>query len=555
MKENQNCDKKSLRIIIGKTANWDELAKDCVGFANVRGGIINIGIEDSADVPDANQRISEDLPAQIQKRISELTVNVGVVPEIEKSANGGEYVRLKVLHSSSTIASTTDGKYHYRSSDTTVPLLPDELSRLFTDKPSFVWETKQVKSVPKSDIDAQKLEDFVSSIKKSERVSSFVKAKTTEELLEHYLMSDGNYLTNLGVLWVGKRTDRAKLSYSPVIQFLKYDENGTRVNRILWDDYSRNPAELLEAVWTQIPDWKEGVEVSDGLFRKFVPNYEEEVIREILTNALVHRPYTTRGDIFINLYPDRLEICNPGLLPIGVTPQNILHKSVRRNEKLAQIFYDLVLMEREGSGYDKVYEILLSNGKQIPEAIMEEDSVKIVIRKRIAKPEIISFLNWVNDEYHLNQKEAICLGLIIQQNSLSAVEFSRLLELPDEQKIRGWLGRLQKLKIVLSHGQTKGTNYFINPKILQTTKFKGRTNLKRIESHRLKELVYQDLLIYPNSAISETHERIGKEIPRIRIFRCLEQMVNDNQITRKGVRKWSRYFITQNSNKKSDQEL
>ncbi|MDR0692870.1 MAG: putative DNA binding domain-containing protein [Prevotellaceae bacterium] len=555
MRENQNCDKKSLKIITGKTANWDELAKDCVGFANVRGGIINIGIEDSADVPDANQRIPEDLPARIQKRISELTVNVGVVPEIEKSANGGEYIRLKVLHSSSTIASTTDGKYYYRSSDTTVPLLPDELSRLFTDKPSFVWETRQVKSVPKSDIDTQKLEDFVSSIKKSERVSSFIKAKTTEELLEHYLMSDGDYLTNLGVLWVGKRTVRAKLSYSPVIQFLKYDENGTRINRILWDDYSRNPAELLEAVWTQIPDWKEGVEVSDGLFRKFVPNYEEDVIREILTNALVHRPYTTRGDIFINLYPDRLEICNPGLLPIGVTPQNILHKSVRRNEKLAQIFYDLMLMEREGSGYDKVYEILLSNGKQIPETIMEEDSVKIVIRKRIAKPEIISFLNRVNDEYHLNQKETICLGLIIQQNSLSAVEFSRLLELPDEQKIRSWLGRLQELKIVLSRGQTKGTNYFINPKILQATKFKGSTNLKRIESHRLKELIYQDLLIYPNSAISATQERIGKEIPRIRIFRCLEQMVKDNQVTRKGERKWSRYFITQNSNKKSDQEL
>jgi ATP-dependent DNA helicase RecG len=555
MRENQNCDKKSLKIITGKTANWNELAKDCVGFANVRGGMIIIGIEDNADAPDINQRIPENLPARIQKRISELTINVGVVPEIEKTANGGEYIKLKVLHSSSTIASTTDGKYYYRSSDTTVPLLPDELSRLFTDKPSFVWETKPVKSVPKGNVDIQKLEDFVSSIKKSERVSSFVKAKTPEELLEHYLMSDGDYLTNLGVLWVGKRTDRAKLSYSPVIQFLKYDENGNRVNKITWDDYSRNPAELLDAAWTQIPDWKEGVEVSDGLFRKFVPNYEEEVIREVLTNALVHRPYTTRGDVFINLYPDRLEICNPGLLPVGVTPQNILHKSVRRNEKLAQIFYDLELMEREGSGYDKMYEILLSNGKQIPETIMEDDSVKVIIRKRIAKPEIVSFLNRINNEYQFSQKEAICLGLISQQNSLSAVEFSRLLELPGEQQIRSWLGRLQELEIVLSRGQTKGTNYFINPKILQATNFKGRTNLKRIESHRLRELIYQDLSIYANSAISEIHERIGKEIPRTRISRCLEQMVNDNQVTRKGERKWSRYFITQNGTKKSAQEL
>ena len=64
-------------------------------------------------------------------------------------------------------------------------------------------------------------------------------------------MSDGDFLTNLGVLWVGKRNDRAKLSYAPVVQFLKYDETGNRVHKIVWDDYSLNPAELLEAVWTQ----------------------------------------------------------------------------------------------------------------------------------------------------------------------------------------------------------------------------------------------------------------------------------------------------------------
>ena len=50
-------------------------------------------------------------------------------------------------------------------------------------------------------------------------------------------MSDGDYLTNLGVLWVGKRTDRAKILYAPVIQFLKYDENENRVNKIVWDDF------------------------------------------------------------------------------------------------------------------------------------------------------------------------------------------------------------------------------------------------------------------------------------------------------------------------------
>ena len=82
------------------------------------------------------------------------------------------------------------------------------------------------------------------------------------------------------------------------------------------------------------------------MFPNQIPNYREKVIRELLANALVHRPYTQRGDIFINLYTDRLEVHNPGLLPLGVTPRNILHASFARNDKLAIVFRDLKLMEK-----------------------------------------------------------------------------------------------------------------------------------------------------------------------------------------------------------------
>ena len=43
--EDQYTDQKSLRVVKGKSANWSELAKDCVCFANARGGTILIGIE------------------------------------------------------------------------------------------------------------------------------------------------------------------------------------------------------------------------------------------------------------------------------------------------------------------------------------------------------------------------------------------------------------------------------------------------------------------------------------------------------------------------------
>ncbi|WP_245443528.1 ATP-binding protein [Rhizobium phaseoli] len=180
-----------------------------------------------------------------------------------------------------------------------------------------------------------------------------MKEKTPDELLEHYQMTRGPLLTNLGILCVGQQFQRAQLTTAPVVQFIKYDEHGQKVNKLVWDDHLLNPMELIEVVWQEVPDFKESYELPDGLFRQNVPAFDEVVVRELLVNALVHRPYTQRGDIFLNLHPDRLEVVNPGLLPLGVTPQNVLHTTVRRNEHLARLFHDLRLMEREGSGYDK----------------------------------------------------------------------------------------------------------------------------------------------------------------------------------------------------------
>jgi ATP-dependent DNA helicase RecG len=311
----------------------------------------------------------------------------------------------------------------------------------------------------------------------------------------------------------------------------------------VWDDFSLNPKEMIEALWTQIPDWKEGIEVSDGIFRKFIPNYEEEIIRELIANALVHRPYTTRGDIFINLYTDRIEMHNPGLLPTGVTPENMLHKTVRRNEHLAKVFYDLKLMEREGTGYDKMYEVLLSNGKQLPVVTEGDDRVTVTIRKRITKDEVIKLVSRANEEFQLRQKEIICLGLIAQHTTLSAIEFSKNLSLKQPNAIRDWLGRLIDLGLVKTKGKTKGVEYYLNPDFLRKADFKGKTNLKKIEDHRLKELIFQDLKVYPNSSVGDIHQRVGIEIPIRKIKSQLYSMVEGNTLGATGERKATRYFI------------
>lgn len=389
----------------------------------------------------------------------------------------------------------------------------------------------------------EKLSQFLSDVQTSDRVSRFVKDKSPEELMDHYFFTSGNYLSNLGVLWIGKREHRARLLYAPSIQFIKYDEQEQKVTKRVWDDYSKNPKEMIQAIMEEIPDWKEGIEIADGIFRKNVSNYDEAVIRELLANALVHRPYTTKGDIFINLHPDRLEIHNPGLLPLGVTPKNILHKSVQRNPHLAKVFYDLKLMEKEGSGYDKIYEALLSSGKPVPEPEEEFDRVKVTVRKRIVNKHVIQFIDKVHQEFQLKTKEIISLGLIAQHTSLTALEFSSMPGLEEKEAIRTWMGRLVDLKLVKSRGKTKGTTYLVEPAVLKKHNFKGQTNLKNIQPHRLDALIIEDLNKFEKSAISEIHQRIGKEIPLRRLRHHLNQLIEKQKIMKEGERKGTRYFI------------
>jgi ATP-dependent DNA helicase RecG len=544
--EDISYEKKSLKLFSSQNTNWKELAKDCVCFANSKGGIINIGIEDRDDMPPSEQKIQDELVELIRKRISELTINVGADVTKRIAENDGEFIQIKVFPSQTAVASTTDGQYYIRISDHCKPVLPDELSRLFTDKPAFIWETKVVKKIKINECDNAKLQQFIEAIHQSDRVSDFVKQKSIEELLQYYQMYDGTFLTNLGVLWIGKREQRANLLYASVVQFIKYDNNGNKIKKIVWDDFSMNPKELIEDIWKKIPEWREGIEISEGILgRKIIYHYNENVIRELLANALVHRPYTTKGDIFINFFSDRLEIHNPGLLPLGVTTENILHQSIKRNEHLSKIFYDLNLMEREGSGYDRIYEILLSEAKKPPIVEEKNDRVVVTIYNTIKNMDIITFIEQVKQQYHLNQKEIICLGIIARYKSIIATEFSKQIQSKDDRQIKNWLGNLLKYNVILTKGRTKGLQYYVNPKVLKGTNLE-QTDLSNIEEYRLKNLILEDLENYSNSNIDSIHNRIGKEIPLRKLRNCIYKLANTGEIKTIGSKKFRKYFIDKN---------
>jgi len=546
MEENKNIDKKSLKFLKGKNTDWDELAKDCVSFANAQGGYIYIGIEDAATLPPEKQKIADrNQPDIIQKNIAQRTINVSIAVTIETAENKAEFLKVQIFRNAQTIASTTDGKYYVRVHDECKPIPPDEMARLAADKNAFVWEEQITKKVPASQYDESKRINFLREVRNSQRVSSFIKEMSDDEILDFYFIQKKGYLTNLGILWIGKRNDRASLLYPPAIQVIRFDDKDEKVWKLLLDDYFANPKELLEKVLNDVPDWQESVEVSEGMFRKNIPFFPIEVVRELVVNALVHRTYTTRGDVFINIYPDRMEIHSPGRLPFGVTPKNILSQSIRRNEHLSKVFYDLGLMEKEGSGYDLVYAKLLGSGKPLPTVIETNERVTVIVKKQFVSKEVVRLMDKASNEFTLKQKELISLGLLAQQQSYTALEISSILNQNEEVGLRNWLGRLIDLELVIKTGKGKGTQYAVNPEFIRKINFKGKTNLKNIEDYRLEELIFKDLTAYPNSAFSEIHQRIGLEINQFKIKRMLKSMVESNILISEGQRKWTKYSIKQ----------
>ncbi|MDP8034043.1 ATP-binding protein [Pasteurella atlantica] len=542
MQENTLLDKKSLKVVQGKTANWKELAKDCVAFANGKGGTILIGIEDDADDCPIGQRVDDEIIDNINKKIPQLTIGVAIVAEKVCNYVGDEFINLRIIRNAKTLACTTDGKYFIRIADNCKPIHPDQMSRVLADKDAFNWELVRHSRLSLEDVDIVKRNEFINQIRKSERVSEFVKQKSDEELLEYYFLVDEGKLTNLGVLWIGKRQDRARIHYAPSVQFIKYDEEGKKVNKYVWDDYSLNPKEIMLEI-INLSEWKESIEISDGLFRKNIPNYHIDVIRELVVNALVHRIYTMNGDIFINMYHDKLEIHSPGLLPLGVTPQNIISKSEYRNTQLAKLFYDLKLMEKEGSGYDAVYEILLFNGKQEPLVEEVDDRVIVTVKKAVISKEVVKLMSKVHEQIHLTQREIIALGIIAQNNSISGINLKDKLSIRNDEVLATWLKKLLKNDVVLKKGRTKATEYYINPKLLKELDFKGQTDLKKIENHRLQHLIIEDLMIYQPCSIADINQRIGSEINQKKIKRLLDKMILEGEVIKEGQHRWTKYKL------------
>jgi predicted HTH transcriptional regulator len=187
-------------------------------------------------------------------------------------------------------------------------------------------------------------------------------------------------ITNLGVLIAAKN----------MAEFPGHERRGVRV--IHYKDKSRVNAEreitgrkgygiafqgLIRHILAQLPS----NEVIRDAIRTQVSIYPEIALREFIANALVHQDLTiTSQSPLVEIFPDRMEITNPGqLLPsisvdriIDITPES-------RNEVLARFMRQLGICEERGSGIDRALEAIELYGLPPAEFREMDSSFKVVL--------------------------------------------------------------------------------------------------------------------------------------------------------------------------------
>ena len=122
--------------------------------------------------------------------------------------------------------------------------------------------------------------------------------------------------------------------------------------------------------------------------------YPEEVVRELIVNSLMHRDYhplAHGSQVRIELYPDRLEVVNPGGLHGPVDRRMLLTEPVTssRNSYLAKLLEDIevprtgrTVCENRGSGLISVAASLRRVGLAPLRIADRIDAFKVVIRNR-----------------------------------------------------------------------------------------------------------------------------------------------------------------------------
>lgn len=132
-------------------------------------------------------------------------------------------------------------------------------------------------------------------------------------------------------------------------------------------------------------------------------------------------------------------------MPLGITLKELYkpHSSVLRNKAIGEVFYDLELIERWGSGIDKIRKTCLNAELPEPQFENNQNGFKIIFRKDIYTEEYLRKLG-LNDRQvkavtHVKEKDHITNKEYRELNKISKPTATRdLNELIKKSILKIW---------------------------------------------------------------------------------------------------------------------
>ena len=452
-----------------------EIYDEIVALANTNGGMLLIGVEDdrtitgsrprhgkSTDVNKLKAAIFNNTQPRINTRVSlvntvhgdVIVIEADAYPEICATASG------KVLHR----ITVSDGK------PASVPFYPHEQRSRRTDLGLLDFSAQLLENTSFEDLNPLEFERLRQTIQSRHGDQSLLELSDTDLVKALRLVeTQGDRLVPnvAGILLLG--TDEAIRKFIPthMLHFQVLDKAGkVRVN----DDLTSPLIRLIEETESRFLARLEEDEIMIGMYRMPIPAYHRDAFREAVNNTLLHRDYSRMGAVFIQWYHDHLLITNPGGFPMGITPDNILvHEPRPRNERLAEAFKRIGLIEKTGRGVDTIYLGQLWYGRPAPDYSRSDDTaVRLVLSSPPALRDYVKFIFEAEREGHpFDLDDLLIITTLSSQTDLDAEEARRLIQ-KNQYPAERVLEHLVERGVLVVLGDQKPLRYTMSGEIFRT---------------------------------------------------------------------------------------
>jgi ATP-dependent DNA helicase RecG len=272
---------------------------------------------------------------------------------------------------------------------------------LSEQEPDF--SAKICEGISIADLDEAAIKKMKESYARKQKNPGFLQLSTEQVLTDLKLLENGKLNYAALALLAKKEVIHAKLPQSKTIWEFRNSE--AQIHHDTREVIDEPLFIAIDSIWKLInqPTLNRKYPVQSGAYIFDLYDFNEEVIREAVLNAIAHRDYTITSEAVVKQYPNKITITNPGGFPKGVTIENILTvSSTPRSRLMTEILEKTGLVERSGQGVDKIFSITLSEGKAEPNYKNSDMfQVSLILRTEIIDKAFHVFIS----QYQNSEKE------------------------------------------------------------------------------------------------------------------------------------------------------